>query len=354
MMKQMTERPEVKLLAELLRVPAPSGWEADLAAVVRQKLDEIGYEHELDKAGNVLVRLDGRDPAAPLLIFASHMDEIGFVVTGIETDGRLRVDRSGGLLPWKLGESPVQILGDRETITGVFSMGSTHGAVQREKAIAWGDVRILTGLSPGQLRAKGVRVGSAGVPVADFRGPCVFGDPDDPLVAAWTLDDRAGVMTLLRLLARLKEEGVQPHQPLIIAFVTSEELGGHGAKNLVRREAPAVFVAVDGAPIPAGVPLQLDGRPAIWSKDRLATYDQRLLRAFCQAAIAAGTELQTAVYDGAATDASLVAYAGLAPRVACVGHVRENSHGFEVARLSVFENLLNTLLQFIKTFPGQM
>lgn len=340
------DHPALTLLSDLLNVPSPSGWESGIAAVVQAKLDEIGYGHERDVAGNVLVRLPGRDPAAPLQIFASHMDEIGFVVTRIEPDGRLCVDRSGGLLPWKLGESPVQIIGDQETITGILSMGSTHGENQSDKAITWPDVRILTGLSPAQLKAKGVRVGSPGVPAREGRGPYVFGDPADPLVAAWTFDDRAGVMTLLRLLAQWQAGGVQPHHPTIVAFVTSEEIGGHGAKYLARQEQPAVFVAVDGAPIPAGVPLQIDGRPAIWSKDRLATYDQQLLQQFCRAAMEAGTELQTAVYDGAASDASLLAYAGLAPRIACVGHVRENSHGYEVARLSVFDNLLKTLLQF--------
>jgi putative aminopeptidase FrvX len=349
----MIEHPAVQLLAKLLSVPSPSGWERTLAAVVQAKLDDMGYPHELDSAGNVLVRLPGRNPSAPLCIFASHMDEIGFVVTRIEADGRLCVDRSGGLLPWKLGESPVQILGDQETITGILSMGSTHGEKQAEKAIAWPDVRILTGLSPAQLQAKGVRVGSPGVPVKELRGPYLFGDPADPLVAAWTFDDRAGVMTLLRLLARLQEESLQPYHPTIVAFVTSEEIGGHGAKHLARREQPEWFIAVDGAPIPPGVPLQIDGRPAIWSKDRLATYDQQLLQQFTQAAIAAGTELQTAVYDGAASDASLLAYAGLAPRIACIGHVRENSHGYEVARLSVFDNLLKTLLQFIERWPAQ-
>jgi putative aminopeptidase FrvX len=343
----MMDHPAVTLLAELLAVPAPSGWEGGLAAVVQGKLGQMGYGYQVDAAGNVLVRLEGRDPAGRRTILASHMDEIGFVVTRIEPDGRLRVDASGGLLPWKLGESPVQILGDQETITGILSMGSTHGGDQGEKAITWRDVCVLTGLSPAQLQARGVRVGSAGVPVAAGRGPYVFGD-DDPLVGAWTFDDRGGVMTLLRLLAGLKEEGVRPYHPTIIAFVTSEELGGQGAKHLARQEQPEVFVAVDGAPIPAGVSLQLDGRPAVWSKDRLATYDQRLLQQLCQAALAAGTELQTAVYDGAASDASLLAYAGLAPRIACVGHVRENSHGYEVARLSVFDNLLKTLLEFIK------
>lgn len=347
----MMDHPAVKLLTELLAVPAPSGWESGLAAVVQRKLDEMGYAHEKDAAGNVLVRLDGRDPTAPLCVFASHMDEIGFVVTSIEPDGRLRVGYSGGLLPWKLGESPVCILGDNETITGVLSMGSTHGGDLGEKAITWPDVSVITGLSPAQLQAHGVRVGSPGVPVAAGRGPYLLGDPADPLIAGWTFDDRGGVMTLLRLLAALKAKGIQPHHPTIIAFVTSEELGGHGAKHLARQVQPELFVAVDGAPIPSGVPLQIDGRPAIWSKDKLATYDQQMLQQFCRAALVVGTELQTAVYDGAASDASLLAYAGLSPRIACIGHVRENSHGYEVARLAVFDNLLKTLLQFLKTGP---
>ncbi len=344
----MTEHPALTLLAELLAVPSPSGWEAELAKLVRGKLEGLGYAHETDAAGNVLVRLDGRHPDAPLSVFASHMDEIGFVVSSIEADGTLRVKKSGGLYPWKLGESPVEILGDNGRITGVLSFGSTHGGSLGDKPITWADGRILTGLSPEQLQAKGIRPGSTGVPCRELRGPFVFGDAADPLAAAWTFDDRAGVVTLLRLLARLKEEEIRPYHPTIIAFTISEELGGHGAKNLVRREQPEIFVAVDGAPIPPGTPLKLDGRPALWSKDRLAHYDLRLQQALRRAAEEAGTELQTAVYDGAASDASLLYYAGLAPRVACVGHVRENSHGYEVLRLSVLDNLLNTLAGFIQ------
>lgn len=340
------------LFEALLAVPAPSGWEAEMAALIQDKLRQIGYEPEVDAAGNVLVRVNGRDTTTSPAIFASHMDEIGFVVSAVAADGSLRARRSGGLLPWKLGESPVQILGDQDVITGVLSFGSTHGGSLGEKPITWEDVRILTGLTPDQLKQAGVRAGSPGVPVNEMRGPVLFGDDTNPLLAAWTFDDRAGVMTLLRLLHRLQQDNIQPRQPLIFAFVTSEEIGGHGAKNLARREQPAVFIAVDGSPIPAGVPLQLDGRPAAWSKDRLASYDQRLLAHFSRAAQAAGTELQTAVYEGAASDASLLAYAGLVPRIACIGHVRENSHGYEVARLSVFDNVLNTLVEFIKTWQG--
>ena len=71
---------------------------------------------------------------------------------------------------------------------------------------------------------------------------------------------------------------------------------------------------------------------------------------FLRAAEEAGTELQPVVYDSAASDASLVYAVGGAHRVACLGHVRENSHGYEVARLSVFDNLFKTLVQFIATW----
>jgi len=344
--------PALRLFAELLAVPAPSGREEQIAQVIRDKLVAWGYTHCTDGAGNVIVHLEGRRPGAPLCCFAAHMDEIGFVVTRIEADGSLRVDRSGGLYPWKVGEGPVEILSDEKTVTGILSMGSGHVATPNQ-AVTWADVRVLTGLSPEELKGAGIRPGSTGVPLREGRGPLILGNGDDPLVAAWTMDDRMGVVALLRLLEEIKCTGLKPYHPTLIAFTVHEEGGGHGAKLLAQREKPETFIAIDGCPMPPGAPLLLDGRPGIWSKDRLAHYDQRLVRAFCQAAREAGTELQPVVYDSTASDAGLVYSVGGAQRVVCLGHVRENSHGYEVARLSVFDNLLRTLVQFMATWEGE-
>jgi hypothetical protein len=46
----------------------------------------------------------------------------------------------------------------------------------------------------------------------------------------------------------------------------------------------------------------------------------------------------------------MVMAAGGTQRAAVFGHVRENSHGYEVARLSVFDNLLKVLVQFVRTW----
>ncbi len=346
-----SNHPSLQLFEKLL-VASPSSREENLARIVKEELTQMGVPFETDLMGNVMVRLNGRSSTAPTCVFAAHMDEIGFAVNKIEPNGTLRAVRSGGLLPWKLGEGPLEILGDKKTIVGVLSMGSTHTAAAANQSIKWDNVKILTGLSVEQLTEAGVRVGSLGVPTREMRGPVLFGDPNDPLVGAWTFDDRMGVVTLIRLLKTMQDEEIRPYHPTIIAFTVQEEVGGHGAKSLAFREKADIFISVDGAPIPPETALSLDGRPAAWSKDRLAPYDQKLLADLSEAAVRAGTELQTAVFEGAASDASLVAYAGGTQRIACIGQVRENSHGYEVARLSVFDNMLNTLIEFVKSWEG--
>ena len=345
------DHPALTLLSALLDAPAVSGHEEGVAQIVRDRLTAWGYAPETDAAGNVLVRFAGD---GPLVCLAAHTDEIGMVVAGVNDDGSLRVERSGGLYPWKLGEGPVEIRGDQAAITGVLSMGSTHRAGAEDEAVRWRDVRVLTGLTPGQLAAAGVRVGSPATPVRGMRGPVVFGDPADPLVAAWTFDDRMGVVALLRMLEQMAADGIEPRVPLIVAFTTGEEIGGLGAKSLAFREKPEIVIAVDGCPTPPEAPLALDGRPGIWTKDRLAAYDPALVRDLCAMAVDVGTELQPAVYTSTASDASLLHYAGLAPRIACFGHVRENSHGYEVARLAVFDRVVDVLVEFVRNYDSRI
>jgi putative aminopeptidase FrvX len=121
---------------------------------------------------------------------------------------------------------------------------------------------------------------------------------------------------------------------------------------LAQRERPEVFIAIDGCPMPPGTDMALDGRPATWSKCTSCHFDQRLVRDLCEAAERADTKLYTPAYAAADSDASAVYGVGAAERVATVGHVRENSHGFEIARLSVFDNLLATLVEFVRTWEG--
>jgi len=90
----------------------------------------------------------------------------------------------------------------------------------------------------------------------------------------------------------VREMDLAPRSPTIVAFTVEEEIGCHGAKALAQRERPDVFIAIDGSPLVPECPLDLNGRPAIRSKDRAATYDQELLREICRFSSDAGVELQ--------------------------------------------------------------
>lgn len=350
-MENYLEHPAIALFRKLIAVPSPSGREADLAAIVRFEVEKTGFVPESDAAGNVLVRLEGSDPRAPLTVFAAHMDEIGMAVKTINSDGTINVESLGGLHPWKIGERPVTLLGDNHPVTAILSAGAGHGA-DSSKPVSWADFKLITGITQQQLTNAGIRPGSPAVPITTERGPFFLGSGSDPLVAAWTFDDRMGVVALLRLLKDIKENNRKPLSPTIIAFTVQEELGGHGIKTLAVREKPQSIIAVDGCPMPSYAGLTLDGKPGIWTRDRLAIYDPRLLAAFENSAKLCGTELQRASFTSTASDASMACSIGAAALCATIGHVRENSHGYEVARLSVFDNVLKVLVNFVQTWRG--
>ena len=333
----------------LVCIPAPSSREHQIAATICEQLQAMGLQPERDAGGNVMVEVPGRDPELPLWCYAAHMDEISMVVTRIRPSGDLEVARSGSLYPWKLGEGPVEILGDKESVVGIFSMGSMHIPLSERKPVGWEGVWITTGMTETELAEAGVRPGSLAVLHASRRGPYLFGSPDNPMVAAWSFDDRMACALLLELLAYMQATGEQPLHPSLFAFTHNEEVGGWGMKNLARMKAPETIIALDLAPTPPGTPLQMDDRPAIWSKDSHGHYDHGLILELLAAGREVDVDLQTVVYERAASDASIAYTAGLTERALCFGWVCGNSHGFETMRLGALRNIMLTLHRFVTT-----
>ena len=109
----------LELLSELLDIPCPSGHEHRMAAHLLFKLKPMGFQPELDSAGNVIIRLEGQFPERPTIYYAARMDEIGITVTQIHSDGSLRVEKLGGLIPWEIGETAVTIIGPE--VAGMLS-----------------------------------------------------------------------------------------------------------------------------------------------------------------------------------------------------------------------------------------
>ncbi len=333
----------------LVCIPAPSNREHQISEVICDQLREMGLSPTKDAGGNVMAELEGSDPELPLWCYAAHMDEIAIVVTRIRETGDLEVTRSGSLYPWKLGEGPVEILGDQGTVLGVLSMGSMHIPHNKRKPVDWDGVWITTGMSESELKEAGVRPGSVAVPHASRRGPFVFGSPSDPVAAAWSFDDRLGCALLLELLATMQAAGEKPRHRSLVAFTHSEEVGGLGIMHLAQKVQPEALIAIDLAPMPPGTPLVLDSRPAIWSKDSHSHYDHGLMVELIAAGREVDIDIQSVAYEQAASDASIAFNVGATDRALCVGWACGNSHGYETVRIGAMENTLRVLRRFVLT-----
>lgn len=214
----------VEILEALNETHGPSGDEGG----VREKIEALArpFADEIitDTLGNLIVHKKG---AGPRVMFAAHMDSIGFIVTHIEKEGFLRVGRLGGISPKEAAYSAVRF---KNGVRGVF--------VPEEKAdfgkLKLDECFIDVGASSEEEAKKLVRVGDT----------CVYDGAvrvRDSRVTAPYLDDRLACAVLLRAL----EEIEKPSCDLYLVFTVQEEVGLRGARTAAWWAEPDVGITVD-------------------------------------------------------------------------------------------------------------
>src|SRR5262245_3711034 len=82
-------------LRDLVALHGVSGFEQALVHYFRGRVEKLADAIDVDRYGNVTATRRGRHER-PRLMISAHLDEIGFIVKGIEPDGFLRFDRLGG------------------------------------------------------------------------------------------------------------------------------------------------------------------------------------------------------------------------------------------------------------------
>ena len=214
-------------LTEILRTlnsaHGPSGDEGDICGVIRQLARPWADEIASDVMGNLIVRKKGNGPK---VMFAAHMDSIGFIVTHIEKEGFLRVGKLGGISPKDVLNTPVR-----------FKNGVRGVLVAEEKAedkLKLEDCYIDIGARDEEQARSMVRVGDTAV--YDTAVNEVNGRVISPY-----LDDRIACAILLKTL-----EQVTAHEnDLYFVFTVQEEVGTRGAKTAAWTVDPDCGIAVD-------------------------------------------------------------------------------------------------------------
>ncbi len=111
-------------LPSLVRAYGASGHEGMVRDTVRRLLPKWA-KTETDAAGNLILHLGDAKAEAktPRIVFAAHMDEIGYQVRAIESDGRLLVDvLGGGFTEYFLGHVVLVHMADGSSVGGVLEL----------------------------------------------------------------------------------------------------------------------------------------------------------------------------------------------------------------------------------------
>jgi glutamyl aminopeptidase len=221
-----------------------SGQEHAIRAQFKQDLTPLVDDIQQDGLGGVFGIRHHEDDNAPRVMFAAHMDEVGFIVTDVLPSGAFKVAAVGGWNPTVISAQRFTLFTKDNQYPVVSSSVAPHllrGSNGTPALPSVEDVLFDAGFVDGQEAYDfGVRPGDFIVPdvqtVRTANGKRVMSK-------AW--DDRFGLVTILNALENL--QGTATPNTLIAGANVQEEVGLRGSKGAVNLLQPDIFFAVDSS-----------------------------------------------------------------------------------------------------------
>lgn len=295
----------VELLRRLSSAAGPPGAEDEVRAIVHEVLAGAGALRH-DRLGSVLCEItDSRN--APRVMLDSHLDEVGFLVQSIGSEGRLAMVPLGGWWTHVLPAQRVDVLAEPGKVPGVIGSTPPHFLAPEERKKVQKIERLYIDVgasSREQVEAAGIRVGDPVVPHTDFVELAVSGR-----ISGKAFDDRVGVGLMCETLLALRE---RDHPNTVIGVgAVQEEVGTRGAGTASEMAAPDVAVVLECTPAD-DLPGQKDRQAALGSGPQVRLYDptaipnRRLVRFVEDVAREIDAPVQLAVRRGGGTDAGAI------------------------------------------------
>ena len=225
-----------ELISRLSCASGPSGFEDSARDVAEELLRPYVDELRTDAMGNLIgIRHCGKENAQRLMLDA-HLDEIGFIVTGIE-NGFLRFANLGGVDPRMLPTREVRVLTEPPRF-GIITTISPDAAEDGSADQALDPDHLFIDIGMGQKAAE------TAVPLGT---PVVFASGCERLhedkICGKALDDRACVAILIDTMRQLHTAELDVDVFCMIS--AQEEVGLRGAVTGTYAICPDYAIAVD-------------------------------------------------------------------------------------------------------------
>ncbi|CAM3389518.1 MULTISPECIES: M42 family metallopeptidase [Paenibacillus] len=231
-----------ELFRTLTEFPAAPGFERELRAWVKNALSPYTEEFVQDRLGSLFAVLRGNDEG-PRVMVAGHMDEVGFMVTGITEAGMVRFQPLGGWWSQAVLAQRLQIITDNGPIIGVVGSIPTHllDEAQRSKPVDIKSMYIDIGAdNKAEAESFGIRPGQQIVPICEFTP---LANPKKIMAKAW--DNRYGVGLAIELVQALHGEKLP--NTVYAGATVQEELGLRGARTAANLIQPDIFFGLDAS-----------------------------------------------------------------------------------------------------------
>ncbi len=274
------------LIGRLSRLCGTSGDEGDVREFIKTQLP-ADCEVSTDSIGNLIVFRKGSKTPKNKIMFCAHMDEVGFIITDIVSDGRLKFAPVGGISPSVVFGRRVVLKSGRVGVIAAKPIHHLHGD-DDDKQPKIEDLSIDIGAADKEEAEKLAERGE----YCYFDG--AYEEFGEGFIKGKALDDRVGCAIMLMML-----NGELPYDTWFV-FTVQEEIGTRGAACAAYNVKPDIAVVLEtttACDIPGSeeekTVCRLGSGVVVSFMDRSTIYDRELYRLGRDAAEKAGVKHQT-------------------------------------------------------------
>jgi len=340
---------QLEILKKLTSLDGVSGDEGAVRDYIISLVRDHVDDYYVDNMGNLITYKKGSGSGLKVMLDA-HMDEVGLMVTKINSDGLLKFQTIGGIESRVLVGKRVRV--GEKGVPGVIGFKPIHLQSKNERsgAVDKKNLTIDIGAKDKEQAEGMVEIGDR---VAFEYDPVEFGDNK---LMAKALDDRVGCAVLIELLKHDYECDIYG------CFTVQEEVGLKGAKTAAFQVNPDIAIVLEGTTcydVPDTKEHSMSticGKgPALTIMDRSVITDRELVTHIVKVAEKNGIPYQFKKTISGGTNAGRIQVSGTGVKVAVIAVPCRYIHTpVSVMDISDFENMLKLAKKVLESLPVSM
>ena len=344
-----------ELLKKLSLAFGPSGCEDYVKEIIENEIKDYipsGAQMYTDKIGNLIVHIPNE--GATKLMVNAHMDEVGFMVTGILENGLLKFGTVGGIDTAVLSAKRVI---SESGIKGNIISKPIHllSAQERESSPKIKDLSIDIGAQSKEEAEKITFVGDY------FTFDSGYVEYGEGFVKCKALDDRLGCAIMCQVIKDIYNENIKSEYDLYFAFTRREEISYSGAFGASMRIKPEYALVIESKAVgdladasDTKSVSRLGEGVIISFADRGAIYDRDFVKHIKKICDEKGIKNQVNKYISGGNDSANIQRNALGSKVSVLSCASRYIHSpSDVIHLDDFESAYRTTLEVIKAQKPQ-